>query len=182
MTTTTTTTRARQGRTLLRDPRYNRGTAFTAEERSALGLEGLLPAAVLSLDEQAARSYEQYGAQPTDLARNDFLAALHDRNQVLYYKLLEEHLTEMLPVVYDPVVAQAIERFSHEFQRPDGVYLSVDDVDGVEIDPGDRRLGRERDRDLDRQARRLHRRGRHRSRPGDPRDARCGHRPRVAAQ
>jgi malate dehydrogenase (oxaloacetate-decarboxylating) len=121
-----------RGRDLLRDPRYNRGTAFTADERSALGLEGLLPEAVLSLEEQAKRSYEQYLAQPTDLARNSFLAALHDRNEVLYYKLLEEHLKEMLPVVYDPVVAQAIERYSHEFQRPDGVYLSVDDIGGVE--------------------------------------------------
>jgi malate dehydrogenase (oxaloacetate-decarboxylating) len=116
----------------LRDPRFNRGTAFTSEERAALGLGGLLPAAVLPLDEQAKRSYEQYLAQPNDLARNSFLAALHDRNEVLYYKLLEEHLEEMLPVVYDPVVAQAIERYSHEFQRPDGVYLSVDDIDAVE--------------------------------------------------
>jgi malate dehydrogenase (oxaloacetate-decarboxylating) len=121
-----------RGRGLLRDPRYNRGTAFTAEERSTLGLQGLLPAAVQSLEEQAKRSYEQYRAQPDDLARNTFLAALHDRNEVLYYKLLEEHLKEMLPVVYDPVVAQAIERFSHEYRRPDGVYLSVDDIDGVE--------------------------------------------------
>lgn len=120
------------GRTMLRDPRLNRGTAFTAHERSALGLQGLLPAAVQSLEEQAQRSYEQYLAQPTDLGRNDFLAALHDRNEVLYFRLLEDHLKEMLPVVYDPVVAQAIERFSHEYQRPDGVYLSVDDIDGVE--------------------------------------------------
>jgi malate dehydrogenase (oxaloacetate-decarboxylating) len=128
-----TSTSVPRGRGVLRDPRLNRGTAFSVEERAALGLDGLLPAAVLSLDEQAARSYEQYGAQPTDLAKNDFLAALHDRNEVLYYKLLEEHLKEMLPVVYDPVVAQAIERYSHEFQRPDGVYLSIDDPDGVEI-------------------------------------------------
>jgi malate dehydrogenase (oxaloacetate-decarboxylating) len=127
-----TTTSIPRGRGVLRDPRLNRGTAFSVEERSALGLEGLLPAAVLSLEEQAARSYEQYLAQPTDLAKNDFLAALHDRNEVLYYKLLQEHLEEMLPVVYDPVVAQAIERYSHEFQRPNGVYLSVNDVDGVE--------------------------------------------------
>ena len=61
----------------------NRGTAFTVEERSALGLEGLLPTAVLSLEEQAKRSYQQYSAQPTDLAKNGFLAALHDRNEVL---------------------------------------------------------------------------------------------------
>jgi malate dehydrogenase (oxaloacetate-decarboxylating) len=121
-----------EGRALLRDPRLNRGTAFTHEERAALGLEGLLPSAVLSLEEQSERSYEQYRAQPTDLARNTFLAALHDRNEVLYYKLLEQHLEELLPVVYDPVVAQAIERYSHEFQRPNGVYLSIDDIDGVE--------------------------------------------------
>jgi malate dehydrogenase (oxaloacetate-decarboxylating) len=135
------TTTTRLGRDLLRDPRFNEGTAFTAEERSALGLRGLLPAAVLSLEQQAKRSYEQYLAQPTDLAKNDFLAALHDRNEVLYYKLLEEHLKEMLPVVYDPVVAQAIERYSHEFQRPSGVYLSVDDIDGVETALRNYRLG-----------------------------------------
>ena len=120
------------GREVLQDPRRNRGTAFTAAERVALGLEGLLPAAVLSLEDQTHRSYEQYSAQPTDLAKNEFLAALHDRNQILYYKLLGDHLKEMLPVVYDPVVAQAIEHYSHEFQRPNGVYLSIDDIDGVE--------------------------------------------------
>ena len=132
MATTATSSVTARGRNVLRDSRLNRGTAFTAEERSALGLEGLLPAAVLSLEDQAKRSYEQYLAQPTDLAKNGFLAALHDRNEVLYYKLLGDHLKEMLPVVYDPVVAQAIERYSHEFQRPDGVYLSIDDIDGVE--------------------------------------------------
>ena len=121
-----------RGRALLQDPRYNRGTAFTAEERAALGLRGLLPSAVVPLEDQVQRSYEQYQAQPDDLARNTFMAALRDRNQVLYYRLLEAHLAEMLPVVYDPVVAQAIERFSHVYQRPDGVYLSVDDVGGVE--------------------------------------------------
>lgn len=115
----------------MRDPRFNRGTAFTEEERRAFGLEGLLPPGVLSLEEQTKRSYEQYLAQPTDLARNEFLAGLHDRNEILYYKLLESHLKEMLPVVYDPVVAQAIELYSHEFQRPNGVYLSVDDIEGV---------------------------------------------------
>jgi malate dehydrogenase (oxaloacetate-decarboxylating) len=121
-----------RGRDLLRDPRFNRGTAFTLAQRSALGLDGLLPSAVLSLEQQAQRSYEQYCAQPTDLAKNEFLAALRDRNEVLYYKLLEDRLPELLPVVYDPVIAEAIEHFSHEFQRPDGVYLSVDRIDGVE--------------------------------------------------
>ena len=128
----TTTGSLPAGRSLLRDPRFNRGTAFTADERSALGIQGLLPAGVMSLEQQARRSYEQFLAQPTNLAKNDFLAALRDRNEVLYYKLLGDHLKEMLPVIYDPVVAQAIERYSHEYQRPDGVYLSIDDVDGVE--------------------------------------------------
>jgi malate dehydrogenase (oxaloacetate-decarboxylating) len=139
--TTIASTSLPRGRDLLRDPRYNRGTAFTVGERSALGLEGLLPSAVLSLEQQAVRSYEQYGVQPSDLAKNAFLAALRDRNAVLYFKLLEEHLKEMLPVVYDPVVAQAIERYSHEFQRPHGVYLSVDEIDGIEVALGNYGLG-----------------------------------------
>jgi malate dehydrogenase (oxaloacetate-decarboxylating) len=130
-----------RGRALLRDPRYNRGTAFTAEERASLGLEGLLPPAVLSLDDQALRAYEQFGAQPDDLARNTFLASLRQRNEVLFYKLLEDHLEEMLPVVYTPVVAQAIENYSKLFSRPDGVYLSVDDIHGVETALGNYGLG-----------------------------------------
>ncbi|MBF6331976.1 NAD-dependent malic enzyme [Nocardia transvalensis] len=137
----TTSTMLPRGREVLRDPRYNRGTAFTAEQRAALGLDGLLPAAVLSLDQQAARAYEQYGRQPDDLAKNTYLAALRDRNEILYYKLIEQHLEEMLPVVYDPVIAQAIEHFSHEFRRPDGVYLSIDDIDGIERAFGNYGLG-----------------------------------------
>src|SRR3981081_4241097 len=121
-----------RGRALLRDPRFNRGTAFTPEERSELGLEGLLPAAVSTLEDQALRAYEQFRVQPDDLARNTFLAGVRQRNEVLFYKLLEDHLEEMLPVVYTPVVAQAIENYSKRFARPDGVYLSVDDIAGVE--------------------------------------------------
>jgi malate dehydrogenase (oxaloacetate-decarboxylating) len=127
-----TATAQKYGRAVLQDALLNRGTAFTPEERTALGLEGLLPPGVLTLEDQVERAYEQYQAQPTDLARNEFLAALHDRNVTLYFRLLEKHLKEMLPVVYDPVVAQAIEQYSHEYQRPDAVYLSVDDPDGIE--------------------------------------------------
>jgi malate dehydrogenase (oxaloacetate-decarboxylating) len=82
--TTMTASSLPHGRELLRDPHFNRGTAFTCEQRSALGLEGLLPPSVLSLDDQARRSYQQYLKQPTDLAKNDFLAALRDRNEVLF--------------------------------------------------------------------------------------------------
>ncbi len=130
-----------RGRSLLRDPRYNRGTAFTVEQRLALGLEGLLPQAVLTIEDQAARAYEQYHAQPGDLARNSFLTALHDRNEVLYYRLLEEHLKEMLPIIYAPTVALAIQHYSHEFQRPNGLYLSVDRIESVETALGNYGLG-----------------------------------------
>jgi len=121
------------GVAVLRDPVRNRGTAFTEAQRAQLGLAGLLPPGVQTLEQQAVRAYAQYVGQPTPLAQNTFLEALRDRNETLYYKLLVDHLSEMLPVVYDPVVGQAIERYSHEYQRPRGVYLSVDDPDGVQV-------------------------------------------------
>ncbi|MEU1945258.1 class II fumarate hydratase [Streptomyces sp. NPDC020125] len=120
------------GVAVLRDPIRNRGTAFTEEERTQFGLTGLVPPGVLSEEQQAVRAYEQFMAQPTPLAQNTFLEALRDRNETLYYKLLVDHLPEMLPIVYDPVVGQAIEQYSHEYQRPRGVYLSVDDPGSVE--------------------------------------------------
>ncbi|MFF3877700.1 NAD-dependent malic enzyme [Streptomyces sp. NPDC001978] len=121
-----------RGRAVLADPRINRGTAFTAEERLALGLDGLIPPRILSLDQQAARAYGQYTAQPTDLAKNVYLTALHDRNEVLFYRLVGDHLSEMLPIVYTPTVGTAIERYSNEYQRPRGIYLSVDAREGME--------------------------------------------------
>jgi malate dehydrogenase (oxaloacetate-decarboxylating) len=127
-----TTTINPGGPAVLRDPIRNRGTAFTLEQRAGLGITGLLPPAVQTLEEQAARAYAQLVAQPTPLAKNTFMAALRDRNETLYYKLLADHLTQMLPIVYDPVVGEAIEKYSEEYQRPRGVYLSIDDPDGVE--------------------------------------------------
>ncbi|MFG2886224.1 NAD-dependent malic enzyme [Streptomyces sp. NPDC048297] len=121
-----------RGRAVLSQPRLNRGTAFTHEERQALGLVGLVPPAVLPLEQQAQRAYEQYAAQPTDLAKNVNLMALHDRNQVLFYRLLGDHLDEMLPIVYTPTVGTAIERYSYEYRRPAGVYLSVDSPEEIE--------------------------------------------------
>ncbi|MGO8948369.1 MAG: NAD-dependent malic enzyme [Ktedonobacterales bacterium] len=121
------------GYDVLRDPTLNRGNAFTAAERQALHLVGLLPSVVITLDEQARRSYAQLQEQPTDLAKNIFLTALQDRNEVLFYRLLSDHLAELLPIVYDPTVAQAIELYSHEYRRPRGVYLSIDDPDAIEM-------------------------------------------------
>ncbi|MYZ37363.1 NAD-dependent malic enzyme [Streptomyces sp. MnatMP-M17] len=111
---------------VLSDPLTNRGTAFTEEERERLDLVGRLPDAVLSLDEQLRRAYEQLQRQPDALAKNVYLEQLHDRNEVLYYRVLADHLAELLPIVYDPTVGDAIKRYSHEFRRPRGVYLSID--------------------------------------------------------
>jgi malate dehydrogenase (oxaloacetate-decarboxylating) len=116
---------------VLTDPITNRGAAFTAEERSKLGLVGRLPSAVLTLDQQAQRAYAQLHDQPGDLAKNVYMEELHDRNEVLYYRLLSDHLAELLPVVYDPTVGQAIKLWSHEYRQPRGVYLSIDRPDDI---------------------------------------------------
>src|SRR6478736_9565996 len=117
---------------VLDDPMSNRGVAFTAAEREALGLTGRLPSGVLTLEEQARRAYQQLQLQGGDLAKNVYMEQLHDRNEVLYYKLLADHLAELLPVVYDPTVGDAIERYSHEYRRPRGIYLSIDRPDDIQ--------------------------------------------------
>ena len=121
-----------RGVAILASPTINRGTAFTLEERRELGLTGLLPSGVSTLDGQLRRTYAQFQAQSTDLRKWVYLANLRDRNEVLFYRLLSEHIEEMLPIVYTPTVGLAIERFSHEFRRPRGVYLSVDHPEEVE--------------------------------------------------
>ncbi|MFV0316071.1 MAG: NAD-dependent malic enzyme [Microthrixaceae bacterium] len=125
-----------RGLDVLDDPRLNRGTAFTSDERDRLDLAGLLPTAVESLDQQVARSYEEFRAAETDLDRWEYLTALHDTNEVLFYRLVGDHVTEMLPIVYTPTVGTAIEEYSHVFRRPRGVFLNVEDIDGI-----DRALG-----------------------------------------
>jgi malate dehydrogenase (oxaloacetate-decarboxylating) len=142
MNTGTTRTPATPG--VLDDPMVNHGVAFSAAEREALGLTGRLPAAVLTLEEQTERAYRQLQQQGSDLAKNVYLEQLHDRNETLYYRLLSEHLTELLPVVYDPTVGEAIEKYSHEYRRPRGIFLSVDQPDDIgkafatlDLGPGD---------------------------------------------
>jgi malate dehydrogenase (oxaloacetate-decarboxylating) len=121
-----------RGNEVLTTPMINRGTAFTLEEREALGLTGLIPGGVSSIDGQLRRVYAQYRRQPDDLAKNVYLGNLRDRNEVLFYRLLTARIEEMLPIVYTPTVGTAIERFSHEYRRPRGVYLSVDRPQDVE--------------------------------------------------
>ena len=122
-----------RGSSVLSSPLINRGTAFTPRERHALGLTGLLPSGVSTMEGQLRRTYAQYSRQPDDLSKNVYLANLRDRNEVLFYRLLIDHIQEMLPIVYTPTIGQAIERFSHEFRRTRGVYLSVDAIEAVEV-------------------------------------------------
>ncbi|HEX4102251.1 MAG TPA: NAD-dependent malic enzyme [Pseudonocardiaceae bacterium] len=130
-----------RGTAVLAIPTINRGTAFTIEERKALGLIGLLPTRVTTLDGQLLRVYAQFQRQVNDLRRWVYLANLRDRNEVLFYRLLSDHIEEMLPIVYTPTVGLAIERFSHEFRRPRGVYLSVDYPADTDTAFGNTRLG-----------------------------------------
>lgn len=120
-----------RGKDVLANPLLNKGVAFTEEERKELGLEGILPPTVLSLEKQSIRAYQQFLAQPTMLRKNASLNDLHNRNIVLYYHLLTDHLSEMLPVVYTPTVGTAIQEYSHEYNRPGGVYLSIDNPNGI---------------------------------------------------
>ncbi|MUL74950.1 NAD-dependent malic enzyme [Mycolicibacterium sp. CBMA 226] len=116
----------------LTTPTINHGTAFSADERRALGLVGRLPSAVLTLDQQADRLWSQLRSLPDDLARNLLLEQMHNRNEVLYYKVLSDHLTDLLPVVYDPTVGEAIEQYSDEYHGQRGIYLSIDAPDDME--------------------------------------------------
>ena len=108
---------------LLNRPTLNKGTAFTADERGRLGLDGLLPPQVESLTEQAARAYAAYKRKDDDLERHIYLRALQDTNEVLFYRLLLDHIEEMTPIVYTPVVAQACQEFSHIYRRPRGLFI-----------------------------------------------------------
>jgi len=121
-----------RGNAVLSTPMINRGTAFTLEERRALGLIGLLPGGVSAMEGQLRRVYAQYQRVADDLAKNVFLANLRGRNEVLFYRLLSEHLEEVLPIVYTPTIGKAIERYSHEYRRPRGVFLSIDSPEDVE--------------------------------------------------
>ncbi|MFE6160600.1 NAD-dependent malic enzyme [Streptomyces sp. NPDC056486] len=112
--------------TILQDRYRNRGTAFSLEERAKLGITGRLPAAVETLDEQVARTYAQLQDQSSDLHKYIYLDRIHNQDQVLYYKLLGDHLAELLPVVYDPTVGDAIQQWSSDFRDSRAVFLSID--------------------------------------------------------
>ena len=113
-----------RGMDLLNRQGLNKGTAFTEGERSALGLHGLLPPQIESLEEQVGRAYEAYQRKDDDLERHIYLRALQDTNEVLFYRLLLDRIEEMTPIVYTPVVALACQQFSHIYRRPRGLFIS----------------------------------------------------------
>jgi len=123
-------TRAR-GLSVLNTPRLNKGTAFTAKERKALGLTGLIPPDISTLETQVERAYVQYERLTDSLSKNIYLTALHDRNEVLFYRLFSEHLREMIPIVNDLTVGMAMEQYHHECRPPRGVYLSIHHAEGI---------------------------------------------------
>ena len=141
---------------LLNRHELNKGTAFTEEERSRFCLNGLLPPHVESIEEQVIRAYEAYKRKDDDLERHIYLRALQDTNEVLFYRLLLDHIEEMTPIVYTPVVGLACEQFSHIYRRPRGLFISYPlrdsisavlrnrpnpDVDVIVVTDGERILG-----------------------------------------
>jgi len=121
-----------RGREIVDTPLLNRGSAFTTEQRERLNLVGLLPPAVNTLEEQAARVHAQLRNQEKPLHKHITLSALHDRNEVLFFKTICDNMHETLPIIYDPVIGEAIEKHSHIYRRPRGVYLSIDHPEAME--------------------------------------------------
>jgi malate dehydrogenase (oxaloacetate-decarboxylating)(NADP+) len=116
-----------RGVALLRDPLLNKGTAFSEHERDAFGLRGLLPANLLTLEQQATRLMENLRRLPDDLEKYVALNALHDRNETLFFRVLCDNIDETQPIVYTPTVGLACQRFGHIFQRPRGIFITPDD-------------------------------------------------------
>jgi malate dehydrogenase (oxaloacetate-decarboxylating) len=142
--------------TILGDPLRNKGTAFTPEERARLGLIGVFPAAVETIEQQMDREYHAFRSRPTALDKHLMLRDLQDRNEILFYRLVGDHLAEMLPIIYTPTVGDACQHFSHTYRHPRGLFLSYPDrhrlrevlrnrrhdvVDVIVVTDGERILG-----------------------------------------
>ena len=116
----------------LHNPIFNKGTAFTEVERDALGLRGLLPPHVQTMDEQVQRVMNNFRNKPSDIERYIQLAGLQDRNETLFYRVVMDHLEEMMPIIYTPTVGKACQEFGHIFRRSRGMYVSLNDRGHIE--------------------------------------------------
>ena len=121
-----------KGTALLINPFMNKGTAFTARERDELELHGLLPPAVCTIEQQLERTYENFQAKPNNLEKFIYLTSLNDRNETLFFRLLYEHMDEMIPIVYTPTVGEACQKFSHIYRRARGLYISYKQRHNIE--------------------------------------------------
>jgi len=117
---------------LLHDPALNKGSAFTDKERDALGLRGLLPPRVHTIEDQVDRVLENFRKQPTDLAKYIFLIGLQSRNEALFYQVVLNNLDEMMPIVYTPTVGQACVEYGHIFRKPRGLFITAEDRGHIE--------------------------------------------------
>jgi len=120
------------GRALLDQPLLNKGSAFTEDERHELGLTGLLPPGVSTPEVQLARIYGNYRQKTSNLERYIHLVSLQDRNETAFYRLLSEHLVEMMPIIYTPVVGEACQAYSRIYRRPRGLYISYPQRDSID--------------------------------------------------
>ncbi len=119
-------TTSRRGHEVLIDATLNKGTAFTSQEREELGLHGLLPPAACTIEQQLERVYENFSSKTSEIEKYIFLTALHDRNETLFFRALHEHIDEMMPIIYTPVVGEACQKFSHIYRRAQGMYVGYD--------------------------------------------------------
>jgi malate dehydrogenase (oxaloacetate-decarboxylating) len=115
------------GPTLLETPLLNKGSAFTKEERGSFNLVGLLPPRFESIDEQAERAFRQYKCFNTNINKHIYLRAIHDNNETLFFKLVQNHLTEMMPIIYTPTVGDACEQFSDIYRSSRGLFIAYED-------------------------------------------------------
>lgn len=122
-----------RGQLLLGVPLLNKGLAFSEEERKELDLTGLLPPEATSLEIQVKRTYEEFSMYETDLEKHICLRDIQDCNEVLFYKLLSEHIHEMMPLIYTPVVGTACQQFSHIYRKPRGLFISYPHRNEIEV-------------------------------------------------